>query len=84
VTFKQPNPIHLFEVGGVFFLTLIIQKQATHGTQSMGFENILQPNLNDVFCFRVFPCSSVAILLLPLGLYSVFFRGRITAIERET
>ena len=30
-------PIHLFEVGGVFFLTRIMQKQETHGAQSMGF-----------------------------------------------
>jgi hypothetical protein len=37
VTFKQSFPIHLTEVGGVFFLTLIIQIQETHGSQSMGF-----------------------------------------------
>jgi|688.fasta_scaffold04246_5 hypothetical protein len=33
----NPFPIHIFEVGGVFFFTLINQKQATHGTQFMGF-----------------------------------------------
>lgn len=36
VIFKFSFPIHLFEVGGVFFCTRIIQKQESHGTQSMG------------------------------------------------
>jgi hypothetical protein len=36
-------------VDGVFFLTRINQKQETHGTQSMGFEDIQKPKLNDVF-----------------------------------
>jgi hypothetical protein len=58
-------------LGGSTFLTRIIQKQKTHGTQSMGFKTNI--NLNQMQCFdsvffrvfasadfRVFPCHSVA------------------------
>ena len=50
-------------LGGVCFLTRIMQKQATHGTQSMGFVDIHQPKSKDVFCLRVNPW-----LMLPLSL----------------
>jgi hypothetical protein len=74
-------------LGEVCFLTRIMQKQATHGTQSMGFEAIQQRKSRCIFfpcfsvfvrgyasaysSFRVFPCSSVANLLLLFGLPSV-------------
>ena len=64
-------------LGEVCFLTRIMQKQANHGTQSMGFEDIHQPKSRCVFhpwlCFCLFflPCSSVALLLLLFGLPSV-------------
>ena len=50
-------------LGEVCFLTRIMQKQANHGTQSMGFEDIHQPKSKDVFCLRVNPW-----LMLPLSL----------------
>jgi hypothetical protein len=43
-------------LGGSAFLFLIMQKEETHGSQSMGFEDIQKPKLNDVFSFRVIPC----------------------------
>ena len=77
-----PNPlINVFKpihcAGWVWILLLIIQKQATHGTQSMGFEVIHQPKSRCVFhpwlCFCLFflPCSSVANLQLLLVLLSM-------------
>jgi hypothetical protein len=47
-------------LGGSVFLTRIIQKQKTHGTQSMGLKTNINLNQMQCFCFRVFPCHSVA------------------------
>ena len=43
----NPFPIHLIEVGGVFFF-FHYAKQETHGTQSMGFEDDLPIHLFEV------------------------------------
>ena len=71
-----PNPlINVFKpihcAGWVCLLASHQSKRVPHGTQSMGFEVIHQPKSKDVFCFRVFPCHSVANLLLLFGLPSV-------------
>jgi hypothetical protein len=47
----NPYPIHLVEVGGVFFYSLIIQKQVTHGAESMGFTFFFSFTLFFTFAF---------------------------------
>jgi hypothetical protein len=56
----------LTALGGFAFYTCIIQKQATHGTQSMGFEAIHQPKSR---------CVLIPWLMLLLILPSVLIRG---------
>jgi len=66
-------------LGGSAFFILIDQKQATHGTQSMGFEAIHQSKSRCVFLpwlillpsvkFRVNPWQ-----MLLIGLYSMLIR----------
>jgi len=47
-SFLLPSSSPTVLVGSAFY-TRINQKEATHGAQSMGFEDIQKPKLNDVF-----------------------------------